>query len=57
MKVLHILRSEPTSTVTAIIEDGFSDDENVMTPLYDGEVDYQKLVGDLFASDQVISWW
>jgi hypothetical protein len=57
MKVLHILRSEPTSTVSAIIEDGFGDDENVMTPLYDGEVDYQKLVGDLFASDQVISWW
>jgi len=57
MKVLHIMRHEPTADVEAMIEEGFGDDENIVTPLYEGEVDYEALVREVFASDKVISWW
>jgi hypothetical protein len=57
MKLLHILKSEPdanTRTLMAILSEG---NETSEFPLYDGQVDYEKLIETVFANDKVISWW
>ncbi len=57
MKVLHILRTEPDDTVEAIME-AFSVEEVVnVTALYKGDVDWSKLVDDIFSHDKIICWW
>jgi hypothetical protein len=57
MKVLHILRTEPDDTVEAIME-AFSVEEVVnVTALYKGDVDWSRLVDDIFSHDKVICWW
>lgn len=57
MKILHILRSEPTPDVeklTAILSEG---QEATRFPLYKGLVDYDRLVELVFTNDKVVSWW
>lgn len=54
MKILHILRSEPDPIAKQIIQ-GLPGGKEV--PLYDGPVDYARLVEDVFAHDRVICWW
>jgi hypothetical protein len=57
MKLLHIYRSKPTEEVLKLgkilsegnLADSFS--------LYEGEVDYAKLVELIFSHDKVVSWW
>lgn len=56
MKVLHILRSQPDETVAALMK-FFSDQEEKTVALYEGDVDWEALVDDIFAADKVISWW
>ena len=58
MKVLHILRSEPDDAVTVFIN-ALSGDPYTSTrvALYEGAVDWEKLVDDIFSHDRVISWW
>jgi len=56
MKVLHIHRSEPDETVKTLMK-AFAEDEATVVPLYTGDVDWAKLVDDIFAHDKVISWW
>ncbi len=57
MKVLHILRTEPDDTVEAIME-AFSVEEVVnVTALYKSDVDWSRLVDDIFSHDKVICWW
>jgi hypothetical protein len=57
MKLLHILKSEPdanTKSLMAILSEG---NEASEFPLYDGPVDYERLINTIFANDKVVSWW
>jgi hypothetical protein len=57
MKILHIFRSEPTADVeklTSILSEG---QEAIRVPLYEGPVDYDRLIELVFSNDKVISWW
>ena len=58
MKLLHILRSEPDETVEKLIN-GLSEDNNDTTvkPLFQGDIDWSRLVDDIFSHDKVICWW
>jgi hypothetical protein len=57
MKILHILRSEPNEMVRDFIRETSKNAESFEYPLYTGEVDYDQVVQEIFASDRVISWW
>ncbi len=57
MKILHILRSEPDEMVRKFIRETSRGMESPEIPLYKGEVDYDQVVKEIFANDQVISWW
>jgi len=57
MKILHILRSEPDEMVRKFIRETSRGMESLEIPLYKGEVDYDQVVKEIFANDQVISWW
>jgi hypothetical protein len=56
MQILHIMRSEPDETV-ASLQKSFSDLEGKTVALYEGDVDWETLVDDIFAADKIISWW
>jgi len=56
MEVLHICRSEPDETVTALIEE-VSGPEAETLDLYRDEVDWDQVVEAIFKADKVISWW
>ncbi len=56
MKILHILRSEPSDLIHQMIK-GMQGDTNQEAPIYKGNVDYAKLVKDIFDNDKVICWW
>jgi hypothetical protein len=57
MKILHIFRSQPTEQVLALVKILSEGDESDRFPLYEGKVDYAKLVDDIFSHDKVVSWW
>jgi len=57
MRILHILRSEPDEMVRMFIRESCKSEESMEVPLYQGDVDYEQLLKDIFISDQVISWW
>ncbi len=56
MKRLHIVRSEPDQVARFLIEKT-SRPEDKQVRLYQGKVDYARLVQDIFQSDRVICWW
>ena len=58
MKVLHLLRSEPDETVQQLIETMTdTEDETTVKPLFKADVDWSRLVDEIFLNDKVISWW
>jgi hypothetical protein len=57
MKTLHILRSEPDALVRRFIDGMSHGEKGKEVPLYRGNVDYDRLVQDIFQSDKVICWW
>ena len=57
MNVLHILRSEPDALARRLIGKMSQDGAGREVPLYMGQVDYDRLVADIFQSDMVICWW
>ena len=57
MKTLHILRSEPDALVRSFIDGMSHGEKGKEVPLYRGNVDYDRLVQDIFQSDKVICWW
>jgi hypothetical protein len=57
MKILHILRSKPDDVVKKLMEEVSRREQSKEVPLYEGDVDYDRLVKEIFESDQVISWW
>jgi hypothetical protein len=57
MKILHIFRSKPTEdvlTLAAILSEG---NEATTFSLYEGPVDYDRLVALIFENDKTVSWW
>jgi len=56
MRVLNILRSEADETVKKLMQ-AFGGEQSTIVPLYEGDVDWSKLVDDIFAHDKVICWW
>ena len=57
MEILHILRSEPDALVRRLVDALSRGKRAKEVPLYDGRVDYDRLVADIFAADKVICWW
>lgn len=57
MKILHILRSEPSGMVNDFVKSFAEKGESEQFILYKYEVDYSKLIENIFAADRVISWW
>lgn len=57
MKLLHIFRSKPTKEVLLLAETLSEENETTRFPLYEGSVDYDRLVELIFSHDKVISWW
>ena len=52
-----ILKSEPdnnTNVLMGILSEGH---EETVFPLYEDNADYEALIDQIFANDQVISWW
>ena len=56
MKVLEILKSEPSETVSKMIAVHEQDNDVKVVKLYEN-ADYDALVEDIFSSDKVVSWW
>jgi hypothetical protein len=57
MKMLNLFRSEPTPDVQKLSEILSEDNESTRFNLYEGAVDYDRLVELIFSNDKVISWW
>lgn len=57
MRTLHLLRTEPSITVERLIESCSKEEECAVETLYQGEVDWNRLVDDIFSYDRVICWW
>ena len=57
MKVLHILKSEPDEITKALMGPLSEANHNQRFSMYEGAVDYDKLVKLVFESDRVICWW
>ena len=56
MKVLHILRSRPDDMVKFLVGQ-MTQGGGRQVPLYEGNVDYTRLLAEIFESDKVICWW
>ena len=57
MKILHIFRSEPDETVQRIVSSTTNGDESKSIELYQDNIDWPRLVDEIFSHDKVISWW
>jgi hypothetical protein len=57
MKLLHIYRSKPTEEVIKLASILSEGNDVSHFNLFQGEVDYAKLVELIFANDKTISWW
>jgi hypothetical protein len=57
MKLLHILRSEPSDLVRLLVARMSQGASGREVALYKGPVDYDRLVADIFQNDMVICWW
>ena len=57
MKILHILRSEPDTTIKNIVASTTNGDKSKTTELYKDDIDWSQLVDDIFSHDKIICWW
>jgi hypothetical protein len=57
MKVLHVLKSEPDEIVSRLMKQLSEDNEARQFEMYQGAVDYDKLVELVFEHEKVICWW
>ena len=57
MKILYILRSQPDVTVEKFMQTVTNGDQADVAALYQVNMDWPKLVDDIFEHDKVISWW
>ena len=57
IQVLHLLHSEPDAMARRLIGEAYPAAHRILVPLYAGNDDYEQLVGQIFDSDRIISWW
>ncbi len=57
MKILHIFRTEPDETVENIVKTTTNGDESKVLELYKGDIDWSRVVDDIFSHEKIISWW
>jgi len=57
MKILYILRSRPDVTVEKFMQTVTNGDQADVAALYQENIDWSRLVDDIFEHDKVISWW
>ena len=57
MKILHILKTEPDNNTSVLMKMLSEGKEETIFHLYEGELDYEKLLDLIFENDEVISWW
>lgn len=57
MKVLYILRSEPDAIVQGLTQGIDRECDVTVSPIYQGETDWDALVDNIFSHDRVICWW
>lgn len=57
MKILHILRSKPDDMIRLLINEISVGEKSSEIQLYEGAVNYDQLVKEIFQSDRIISWW
>ena len=57
MKILHILRTEPDDTVKEIVASATNGDQSKTAELHKGDIDWSRLVDDIFSHDKVVCWW
>lgn len=57
MKILHILKSEPDSTVIELIREFREESQVSVVELYAGDTDWEKLVENIFSHEKTICWW
>jgi len=57
MKILYILRTRPDLTVEKLMQSVTNGDKAHVRALYEENMDWSKLVDDIFEHDKVISWW
>lgn len=57
MKILYILRTRPDITVEKFMQTITNGDQSQVRKLYEDNIDWSKLVDDIFDHDKVISWW
>ncbi len=55
MKILHILRSEPSDIVKQFMKGMQGDSKQI--PMYKEPVNYDQLVKEIFENDKVVCWW
>jgi len=56
VETLHIFRSRPDGRTLELIR-AITPGEIRQAGLYEGVVDYDQLVAELFRHDRVITWW
>mgnify|MGYP006432455559 FL=1 len=57
MTILHMLKSEPDSTVIELIRELRDDSRVSVVELYSGDTDWEKLVENIFSHEKTICWW
>jgi hypothetical protein len=57
MKILHVFRHEPDAETKELVAIVSRDREATEFNLYQGPVDYDRLLNLALSHDQVISWW
>ena len=57
MKILHVLRTEPDETVKDIVAATTNGDQSQTAELFSDNIDWSRLVDDIFSYDKVVCWW
>lgn len=57
MKILHILRTEPDETVKEMVASTTNGDQSTAVQLYKDDIDWSRLVDEIFSHDKIICWW
>jgi hypothetical protein len=57
METLHILRSEPDEQTLLLLKAMSEHGEFTIVPLTRGEIDYDRLLTNIFSCARVITWW
>jgi len=57
MKILHVYRSAPDGDTKKLVEIVSEGRDAADFKLFEGQVDYDKLVDMVMESDQTICWW